>query len=85
MEGKIESKFSTFHPEQMKEEIFISEFSYDHNKTIIIEGDENSIWVYLLDSSNKENTIECDGFLCSRGTIIETVQGPYGMPLGINQ
>lgn len=73
-----QQKLTTPHPltvvrnRKMKEEIFISDFNYELNKNLVIEGDENSVWAYIVDNSSEELLIELDGFLCSRGKLIES-------------
>jgi len=53
----------------MKNDIYITRHIDLIQKDIVIEGDEHSIWAYLLDS---ENNIVLDGFVCSRGTIVDS-------------
>lgn len=55
----------------MKEEIFISDFNENVNKTLVIEGDEHSVWAYVLNRIDGQNNIEFQGLLCSRGTLVE--------------
>ena len=55
----------------MKGEIFISDFNEEVNKTLVVEGDEHTIWAYVLNSLDGQNNIEFQGFLCSRGTLVE--------------
>ncbi|WP_375238886.1 hypothetical protein [Aurantibacter sp.] len=53
----------------MKTEIYLTVFNESEKRNLIIDSDQHSIWAYLLDSQNQ---IEFDGFLCSRGTLVES-------------
>jgi hypothetical protein len=53
-------------------EIYISKINEEQNREIVVEGDDHSIWAYVLKHSEESIAIEFDGFLCSRGTIVET-------------
>ncbi|BDD09829.1 hypothetical protein FUAX_22610 [Fulvitalea axinellae] len=50
-------------------EIYISEFNQEEGVGLIISGDEHSVWAYL---TNEDNEILLDGFVCSRGLLIDT-------------
>ncbi len=55
--------------ETNKVEIYITEYNKLENRNLVIDSDQHSIWAYVLDS---ENRIEFDGFICSRGTLVDT-------------
>lgn len=52
-----------------KSNIFLTKVNQSEAQTLVIEGDEHSVWAYLLNSSQK---VELDGFICSRGTLVES-------------
>lgn len=53
----------------MYEKIYKSDSFGDFN--IVVEGDEHSIWMYVFEQVNEEYQPLCDGFICSRGLIVE--------------
>ena len=53
-------------------EIYISKINEEQNREIVVEGDNHSIWAYVLLQSEESFEIEFDGFVCSRGTILES-------------
>lgn len=53
----------------MNEEIYKSDSFGEFN--IVVEGDEHSIWLYVFEQVNEEYQLLCDGFICSRGLIVE--------------
>ena len=57
----------------MNDTIYISQHINSINKDIVIEGDKHSVWAYLLDPEN-ENQIVLDGFICSKGTIVDSME-----------
>ncbi|MEM7374607.1 MAG: hypothetical protein AAF587_38800 [Bacteroidota bacterium] len=50
-------------------DIYISETNAVQRQELIIEGDAHSVWAYVLNLP--ENKVKFDGFVCSRGTIVE--------------
>ncbi|WP_405369818.1 hypothetical protein [Nonlabens sp. Asnod2-A12] len=54
----------------MNEEIYISDSFGDFN--VVVEGDEHSLWAYVFENVNEEYQILCDGFICSRGLIVQS-------------
>ena len=48
-----------------------SKYNYDINKCVLVQGDIHSVWAYIIDITNNKDEIEFDGFVCSRGTLIE--------------
>jgi hypothetical protein len=54
-----------------KEEIFISEINERINRAIVIEGDEHTVWAYCMKLVDEEKELLFDGFICSRGTIVD--------------
>ncbi|MDE1208350.1 hypothetical protein [Tenacibaculum larymnensis] len=55
----------------METEIYLTEYNETENRNLIIDSDQHSVWAYVLDSNNQ---IEFEGFLCSRGTLVESVE-----------
>ncbi len=55
--------------ETNKSEIYITEYNKLENRNLVIDSDQHSIWAYVLDSDNK---VELEGFICSRGTLVDT-------------
>jgi HSP20 family molecular chaperone IbpA len=53
----------------LKTDIFLTLYNDEENYSLVIDGDEHSIWVYVL---NSEGDIYFEGFLCSRGTVAKT-------------
>ena len=53
-------------------EIYLSEINEKQNREVVVEGDDHSIWAYVLKHSEESIGIEFDGFICSRGTLVET-------------
>lgn len=53
------------------EEIFVSEINETIERAIIIDGDEHTVWAYLLKMVNEEQELLFEGFICSRGTIVD--------------
>ena len=51
-------------------DIFLSQSNSQLHLNFVIEADEHSIWAYL--TNEVTNEIIQDGFLCSRGTILES-------------
>lgn len=51
-------------------DIFLSQNHPLSSFCLVIQGDDHSIWAYLQDQ--KSNQILLDGFLCSRGTILDS-------------
>lgn len=51
------------------EDIYLSDFNQKLNRVVVVEGDQHSIWAYLLKEDQKG--IDFEGFLCSRGTMIQ--------------
>lgn len=49
-----------------------SEYDYELNKCILVQGDTHSVWAYVIDITDHKDEIEFDGFICSRGTIVQT-------------
>ncbi|MCF1192029.1 hypothetical protein LRR18_10585 [Mangrovimonas sp. AS39] len=49
-----------------------SKYDYELNKCILVQGDIHSVWAYVIDITDNKDEIEFDGFICSRGTIIQT-------------
>ncbi len=54
------------------EPIFLSQFNSELDRHLVIEGDEFAVWAYILNSA--EDNIEIDGFLCSRGLILDALK-----------
>lgn len=52
-----------------KDEIYITVSNEKENLRLIIDGDDHSVWAYVIDAKNQ---ISFDGFLCSRGTVVDT-------------
>lgn len=53
-----------------KEEIFISDVNMQIARTIVVEGDQHTIWAYCMEMVNEEQEFLFDGFICSRGTLV---------------
>ncbi len=53
-------------------EIYISKINEEQNREVIIEGDDHSVWAYVLKHSDETIGLEFDGFVCSRGTVVES-------------
>ena len=53
-------------------DIYKSEILEDPNLVVIVEGNEYSVFAYIMKNSNTEPIILQDGFLCSRGTILQS-------------
>lgn len=51
-------------------EIFISEINDQINKALVIDGDQHTVWAYCMEMINDEQELLFNGFLCSRGTIV---------------
>lgn len=51
--------------------IFISDSNEDLSKAIIIDGDQHSVWAYILEIDGENQNLIFDGFICSRGTIVK--------------
>lgn len=54
----------------MNENIYKSDSFGDFN--IVVEGDEHSIWAYVFEKVEEEYQLLCEGFICSRGLLVET-------------
>lgn len=48
-------------------ELYLSNYSQELDRVVVVEGDEHSVWAYVLTPDQKG--IDFDGFLCSRGTL----------------
>ncbi len=55
------------------ENLYLSEYLEEIEKHIVIEGDEHTIYAYLL-NNDAENTIILSGFVCSRGTLVDSLE-----------
>ena len=53
-------------------EIYLSKINEEQNREVIVEGDDHSVWAYVLKHSEESIGIEFDGFICSRGTLVES-------------
>tara|TARA_R100001369_G_scaffold31716_3_gene56246 strand:+ start:603 stop:1016 length:414 start_codon:yes stop_codon:yes gene_type:complete len=53
-------------------EIYLTKINEEQNREVIVEGDDHSVWAYVLKHSEESTRIEFDGFICSRGTLVET-------------
>ena len=53
-------------------DIYKSQLLEDRNLIIIVEGNEYSVFAYIMKNSSAEPIIQQDGFLCSRGTILQS-------------
>lgn len=51
-------------------EIYLTKLIENGNREIVVEGDEHSIWTYVINHEDVSNGIELDGFVCSRGTLL---------------
>lgn len=51
-------------------DIYLNHSNAQLNMNFVIEGDDHSIWTYLTNVLTNE--VIQDGFLCSRGTILES-------------
>ena len=49
-----------------------SRYDYELNKCILVQGDIHTVWAYVIDITDNKDKIEFDGFICSRGTIVQT-------------
>lgn len=52
--------------------IYISEVNESKDFGIVVEGDEHSIWAYFLEIEGDEHKVLFDGFICSRGTVLDS-------------
>ncbi|RCS28225.1 hypothetical protein DUT90_01195 [Polaribacter sp. WD7] len=55
----------------MDEALLQSEYNYEMNKCVLVQGDIHSVWAYVIDITDNRDEIEFDGFICSRGTLID--------------
>jgi hypothetical protein len=51
--------------------IYLSKTNNEQNREVIVEGDDHSVWAYVLKHSDESIGLEFDGFVCSRGTLVE--------------
>lgn len=54
----------------MNEVLLTSEYNYEINKCVLVQGDIHSVWAYVIDITDNKDEIEFEGFVCSRGTLI---------------
>ena len=52
-----------------KQEIYITQSADNSKCQLVIQGDDHSVYAYFLNNSGE---VEFDGFLCSRGTLVES-------------
>ncbi len=53
------------------EALFESKYDYEMKKCVLVQGDIHSVWAYVIDITDNKDEIEFDGFICSRGTLID--------------
>ncbi len=53
-------------------EIYLEILNKNQERSLIIEGDAYSVWAYLLLNREDGHEIEMEGFICSRGTVLES-------------
>jgi len=53
------------------EEIYLSYESENGLGTLVIEGDPHSVWAFYI--TPESQSVKFDGFICSRGTIIDDI------------
>ncbi len=54
------------------EEIYLTQYNESQKLSVIIEGDQYSVWAYIVDNENEEMNILFHGFVCSKGLIVNT-------------
>lgn len=56
---------------EIKEDIYVSDVTEQDQLSIVIKGDEHTVWAYLMKIVGEEHHVIFHGFLCSRGTIVD--------------
>jgi hypothetical protein len=51
-------------------EIYLTKLIENGSREIVVEGDDHSIWTYVISHNDERKGIEFDGFVCSRGTMV---------------